>query len=104
MVLALILILIFSSISILHFYWAFGGKKWGNFAVPSYNEVPLIQPRFFETIAVAISFIFFAMVIGMKTGFHPLIWVSQSGLTFILFGMTAIFLVRTVGEFRYMVF
>ncbi|MFN8346462.1 MAG: DUF3995 domain-containing protein [Spirosomataceae bacterium] len=102
--LSILLLTVFAGIAGLHFYWAFGGKKWENFAVPSYNEVPLFQPHFFETVTVAIGFILFALIISMKAEFLPRMWVSQSILTSILFGMAAVFLLRAVGEFKYIGF
>jgi hypothetical protein len=105
--LALTLILIFVSISNLHFYWAFGGKKWGNFAIPTKSNTsatPLFKPSFFETLFVAAGLLVFAWIIGMNAQLFPLLWLTPSYVTYATFGIAFIFLLRAVGEFRYVGF
>lgn len=105
--LALALILIFVSISILHFYWAFGGQKWKNFAIPTKSNAStalLFKPRFFETLLVAMGFLVFAWIIGMNTQMFPLVWLPTSYVTYATFGIAFIFLLRAIGEFRYIGF
>lgn len=103
--LALALILIFISISILHFYWALGGKKWINFAIPTKaTATPLFKPTFIETLVVAIGFLFFVWIIGMNAKLFPFVWLTQNYVTYTTFGIAAIFLLRAVGEFKYVGF
>ncbi|WP_298362860.1 DUF3995 domain-containing protein [Runella sp.] len=105
--LAMILILIFVSISILHFYWAFRGKKWGNFTIPTKSNAastPLFKPSFFETLVVAVGFLVFVWIIGMNAQVFPLVWITKNYVTYATFGIVFIFLLRAIGEFRYIGF
>jgi hypothetical protein len=105
--LAFTLILIFVSISILHFYWAFGGKKWVNYAIPTKGAdltTPLFKPGFFETLVVALGFLVFAWIIGMNAHLFPLVWLPPNYVTYATFGIAFIFLLRSIGEFRYIGF
>jgi hypothetical protein len=105
--LALILIFIFLGIASIHFYWAFGGRKWSNLAIPTQSlspEVPLFKPRIAETLIVALCFLVFAWIIGMKVQFVDHTWLSQTYTTYAIFGIALIFLVRSIGEFRYVGF
>ena len=105
--LASILIFIFLGIAFIHFYWAFGGRKWSSLAIPTRSdspEIPLFKPRVIETLIVTIGFLVFAWIIGMKVQLVPRIWLSQTYTTYAVFGIALIFLVRSIGEFRYVGF
>ena len=105
--LALVLISIFISIAAIHFYWAFGGSKWTNLVIPTRSDspkIPLFKPRIIETLIVAIGFLVFAWIIGAKVQLVPLLWLSQTYVTYGIFGIALIFLVRAIGEFRYVGF
>lgn len=105
--LALVLISIFIGIAAIHFYWAFGGRKWSELALPTRSdspEIPLFKPRIIETLIVTIGFLVFAWIIGMKVQLVPPVWLTQTYVTYAVFGITLIFLVRAVGEFRYVGF
>ena len=105
--LALTLILIFVSISSLHFYWAFGGRKWKNFAIPTRSiapTIPLFNPGFFETLVVAIGLLIFAWIIGMNAQLFPIVRLTPSYVTSATFGIALIFLLRAIGEFKYVGF
>jgi len=105
--LALVLILIFICIASIHIYWALGGKKWILSVIPTLSnssETPLFEPRIIDTIAVAVSFLLFAWVIGMKAKLFALLWFQPIYLTYITFGITFIFLLRAIGEFKYVGF
>lgn len=105
--LALILISIFISIAAIHFYWAFGGSKWTNLVIPTRSDspkIPLFKPRIIETLTVTIGFVAFAWIIGMKVQLVPLVWLSQTYASYAVFGIALIFLIRAIGEFRYVGF
>jgi hypothetical protein len=104
---AIVLVIIFTSIATIHFYWAFGGKKWANLAIPTQpnaTQTLLFKPRFVETVIVASGFLVFIWLIGMKVRWFPLIWLSKTSLTYIVFGIAFIFFIRAIGEFRYIGF
>jgi Protein of unknown function (DUF3995) len=98
-ILAFILISIFLAIAVIHFYWAFGGRKWANLALPTANgSEPLFKPRLLETLAVAIGFLGFVYIVLCEANI-----LNHSGLL-VKYGSWAIpviFIVRAIGEFRY---
>ena len=105
--LSLILTTLFAGIAGIHFYWALGGKKWGNLAIPTQSDspqIPLFKPRFVETIIVAFGFLALIWAIGMKARWFALVWLSETQLTYAIFGIALIFFVRAIGEFKYVGF
>jgi glucan phosphoethanolaminetransferase (alkaline phosphatase superfamily) len=100
---AFVLIIIFLLIAAVHFYWAFGGKKWANAALPTTGEGNelLFKPRFFETAAVAVVFVGFAYIIACSVNLlNHSSFLIRYGSWFI----PVVFLLRAVGEFRYVGF
>ena len=101
------LIALFSGISFLHFYWGLGGKKWVHLAIPTSpkaTETPLFKPRFFETLAVALGILGFAWVIGAKVGVFSTFQLPNSYISNSVLVIAIIFLLRAIGEFRYVGF
>ncbi len=100
--LAIILILIFLAIAAIHFYWAFGGRKWANLALPTANgSTPIFKPRLLETLAVAVGFLGFVYIILCEANV-----LNHSGLL-VKYGswfIPFVFIVRAIGEFRYVGF
>lgn len=92
---------IFSLISILHFYWAFGGKWAFDDALPT-NEKgeKILEPKAFECAVVGFGLILFALYYLQKGAFLNLPvpdWVmAYSGWI-----ISGIFLLRAVGDFKY---
>ncbi len=103
-VLALILFVIFLALSSIHLYWGFGGKWKINEAVPaneSGNKVLKTGPL--SCFVVALGLLGFALFIldSAKILNIPLPrWISVNGLWII----SAIFIIRAVGDFRYVGF
>lgn len=103
-IIAAILFLVFLFLSLMHFYWAFGGK-WGNTAVvpTKKDNVPLFKPRIISTIIVAIGLLSFGILYLVKFNFLEInlpIFINQYGLWII----TIIFCIRAVGDFKYVGF
>jgi hypothetical protein len=100
--LAIILIIIFLSIAVVHFYWAMGGKKWANLALPTADgSEPLFKPRPLETIAVTVAFLGFVYIVLCEVNV-----LNHSGLL-VKYGswfIPVVFIVRAIGEFRYVGF
>ncbi len=106
-ILALIDILILAFIASIHFYWAFGGRRWNKLAVPSSSgsqQKPLFTPGPLPTIAVAIGLICFAWILALKAGFINSSVLSDSAITYGSMGIAAIFFLRALGEFNYVGF
>lgn len=101
---AYLLALIFFTLSTIHFYWAFGGKWGAASAIPTKeNNEPVMKPRTFETLIVAIGlmgFGFFVLIKSSVIQFRIPEWFMNYGLWIV----AAIFLLRAVGEFRYVGF
>lgn len=93
-------------ISAIHVYWVFGGR-WGlNASLPELNSQKVFKPRWFDTlfvaIALAVAALFYLYKIGWFSSFQPLVptWLGQYGL----WALAGSFLLRAIGEFRYVGF
>lgn len=98
----IILISIFFSISGIHFYWAFGGT-WGTNAVfptKADNGAMTFKPPFLATIGVALGLMAMAWATSALGGLltFPL---SEAWVQGIMIGITAIFTIRAIGDFKY---
>jgi len=96
--------LILGSIAAIHFYWLIGGK-WGiaNALPASQDGQILLKPRVVETLTVALALTFMALlhltkVNVIETNLPK--WINDYALKAIAF----IFLIRAIGEFRYVGF
>ena len=100
--LATILILIFLAIAAIHFYWALGGRKWVNLALPTADgSTPIFKPRMLETLAVAVGFLGFVYIVACEANLlnHSNL-LTKYGSWFI----PIVFVIRAIGEFRYVGF
>lgn len=96
------LVLIFLSLSFIHFYWALGGNWGAAAAIPTKddNTTKMIEPSIFSTLIVALILLAFGLLVVLKTGaftFNLPSWLSNYGLWII----AIIFSIRTVGDFKY---
>ncbi|MBU0473319.1 MAG: DUF3995 domain-containing protein [Bacteroidetes bacterium] len=99
-----ILIIIFLIISIIHFYWVFGGLKGLNKAIPTDEKGKrVINPGKIETSIVGLGLLLFAFYYFTKIVIFeielPKLIVSYSGWI-----ISAIFILRAVGDFKYVGF
>lgn len=99
-----ILIIIFLSISIIHFYWVFGGKRGLNKALPTDEEGKrVLNPGKIETSIVGFGLLFFAFYYSKKIGILeialPKLIVDYCGWV-----ISSIFIIRAIGEFKYIGF
>ena len=100
----LLISLIFLILSGIHFYWALGGK-WGFDQALSEKETgeKLFIPRKIDSAAVGTGLLLFALFYLIKTGILPINLPNWS----LLYGgwiISAIFLLRAIGEFKYVGF
>lgn len=103
---ALILIdfAILISISLLHFYWALGGKWASQSVLPmKKNGLPVFKPGVFVTLLVAFGLLIFALLILANLEmFSQIIALQFLGpLTWLV---AIIFLIRAFGDFRFVGF
>jgi hypothetical protein len=98
-VVALLLSGILSILGLIHIYWAFGGRSGSAAAVPELAGRPAFKPSRSSTLAVAFA-LFVAAALVMAAGrltadpFPPPI------VRILTFGLGAVFLVRSIGDFR----
>jgi protein-S-isoprenylcysteine O-methyltransferase Ste14 len=103
-IIAMILFLIFLFISIIHFYWAFGGS-WGSDSVlpTKENKEKVLNPSALPTVIVALGVLGFGLIVLIKSGlleFSLPSWINQYGLWII----AGIFILRAIGDFNYVGF
>ena len=106
MILALINFIVLFVISLIHVYWAAGGR-WGLAeSLPKRSGSKAFQPGRLITLVVALIFggmaFFYLYKIGWLTPLNAIIpnWLSRYGLGV----LAGIFLLRTIGDFRYVGF
>jgi fatty acid desaturase len=104
LIISLILILIFSLLSLIHFYWAFGGK-WGASAVipTKTSQKKAIQPGPVASIIVAIGLAVLGALIAWKAGWIQL-QLPYLVENFALLFIAVVFLIRAIGDFKYVGF
>ena len=101
---ALLTCAILLALSLLHFYWAFGGSYAKAGAIPSSaNGKPVLSPRPLITAAVGVALLAMAGLVGAAAGMlpvpvPPLLVKVPTGL------LAAVFFARGVGDFRYVGF
>lgn len=101
----LVLVFIFAGIAFIHVYWG-GGGKWGADDVIPSTEAgkKLMAPRTFECFAVAAAFLALIAFVVIKAKWILIFslpdWLNSYGLLIIAF----VFLLRAIGEFKYVGF
>ena len=90
------MICLLTGLSLLHVYWAAGGKFAAAVAVPEINGRAAFVPGTLATLAVAVALLVAAgIVLGKISDLRPT-WIFRWGT----WGLTAVFLLRAIGEFR----
>ncbi len=92
------------AISGIHFFWAFGGRWGADAAIPtSQDGKTMLSPDIFATLVVAFGILAMALFHLEKIQIVSLSipnWINTYGLKII----AGIFLLRAIGEFRYVGF
>ena len=101
---SIFLVIIFSFLSALHFYWLFGGQ-WGlKQAIPTKSDSAAFRPPpFLATLLVALVLLFFGLLYLLKSGlvyWQLPNWLAYYGYWFI----PSIFSLRAIGDFKYVGF
>lgn len=92
---------IFLLLSGIHVYWATGGTWGAAAAVPTKASGELLfKPRPFETWAVAIGLLGLAVFTWAQVGVQGT-FISKTYIQYVSWGTAVVFLLRAVGEFRY---
>jgi len=103
-VFGIILIVLFVLLSLLHFYWVFGGKKGLDKALPTDNNGnKVFNPGKIETSIVGFGLLLFALYYFLKVGNLktelPRVILDYSGWI-----ISSVFILRTIGDFKYVGF
>lgn len=103
-IMSTVLFAIFTALSLIHFYWFFGGK-WGlKKVIPTKeNHTSMLSVPKFATIIVALVLLLFGLVYLVKSGLfniQPLYLVTNYGGWII----PSIFILRAIGDFNYVGF
>ncbi|MBC7796977.1 MAG: DUF3995 domain-containing protein [Pyrinomonadaceae bacterium] len=98
-ILGILLAAIFAFLSLLHFYWAAGGRFGITTVIPKVGGEPIFSPSLTATLTVAIA-LFVAMLtvlgqIGLLGETIPK-WIFR----WATFGIASLFLLRAVGDFK----
>lgn len=100
-VISMILAIVFIFLSGLHFYWALFGLKDPASVLPSDTDGNLkMRPGKLGTILVALFLAFFASIYLNKV----LVFFHFDGLQYVSFGIGILFLLRAIGDFKYVGF
>ena len=100
---SLILIIIFSFLSFLHFYWGFGGKKWLNEVTPKKangEELFVVKPL--HSLIVGIGLLLVGLFVNFRIGYIGAYYPNLSKYGMIFLG--TIFMLRALGDFKYVGF
>lgn len=103
-VISVVLFSTFAFLSLMHFYWSFGGR-WGSQAVfPTKDDsIKPQMPGIIPTLVVAFGLLIIAIFILQKGGYFKLpipSFLDQYGL----WALAVVFMIRAIGEFNYVGF
>jgi len=92
-------------ISVLHIYWAFGGR-WGTAAVipvKKGEQQPIFKPRKFGTILVAVLILLASFILIFQAGYLESFQVNTiTNIGSIICAI--VFMIRAIGDFNYLGF
>ncbi|MCW5261107.1 DUF3995 domain-containing protein [Verminephrobacter eiseniae] len=92
-------------LALIHFYWAFGGAWGKDSAIPSDRKgVKLFQPGLPACLLTGLLLLLCAVNIFMGAGIMPMLFVSPPTVTLGLWATTLIFVLRAIGDFKYIGF
>ncbi len=95
---------IFILLSILHFYWAFGGRLWYDDVLPtSSNGLNKLNPGMAATLIIAFGLLFLALVTSGNQGLFDK-YIKRSYFRYGSLAIAIIFLFRAIGDFRFIGF
>lgn len=101
--LGILLGVVLAILSLFHLFWAAGGQFGGKAAVPVVNGERLFNPSAFGTIFVAAALLLAMLVVLGRIGIWGAnlpTWVFRLGVL----GISFLFLLRAIGDFRYLGF
>jgi hypothetical protein len=101
---AFLLSLIFIFLAVFHIYWGFGGKRGSAALIPTTsNNKPVLKPRAIDCFVVALGLLCFGIFVLIRAGII-LFGLPNWLLNYDLWAIASIFLLRAMGEFKYVGF
>jgi hypothetical protein len=95
---------IFILLSILHFYWAFGGKLWYDDVLPtSSNGLHKMNPSTTAGLIIAFGLLFLALITVGNQGLLDR-YIKKTYFRYGTLTIAIIFLLRAIGDFRFIGF
>jgi hypothetical protein len=98
-ILAVFTTAVFLALSVLHVYWALGGRRGTDVVIPTVNGRRTLNPSSLATLVIAVALAVAAALALGSTGILNWIapaWLIRSGLV----GLSLVFGLRAVGDFR----
>jgi hypothetical protein len=103
-VIAIILFLVFLFLASMHVYWALGGRWGGEAVIPSKDDnAKLFTPGPLPTLIVAAGLLLLGSIILVSAGLIPFALPTWLG-NYALWIIAAIFMLRAIGDFKYVGF
>ncbi len=96
---ALLLTAILGALGFVHIYWALGGRSASAAAVPELAGRPAFKPSRFATLAVAMTLLLAAVLVA-TAGRLIVDPIAPPIGRILTFGLGAVFLARSIGDFR----
>ncbi len=95
---------IFILLSILHFYWAFGGKLWYDDVLPTNSKgLNRMNPGTTATLIVAFGLLFLALITAGNQGLFNR-YFKRKYFRYGALTIAIIFLLRAIGDFKFIGF
>ena len=98
-IVTLVVVAVFVVLSLIHAYWAFGGRAGRAAAVPELGARPAFVPSALATFAVAVALALCAGIVAASAGII-ISGVPATWSTWLAFALAAVLLTRAVGDFR----
>jgi len=100
----LILSAVFLCLAGIHFYWGLGGKWGAEVAIPTKaDNQKVMNPKLFSCFVVAFGLLGFGLFVFVKSQLFSIElpnWLLNYGL----WGLSVLFILRAIGEFKYIGF
>lgn len=106
-VVGMLLIAVFLFLSGIHFYWSLGGQWGSGSVIPSKDDsVKVAMPGVLATLTVALGLLAFGLIISLRIAefYVKLNSNLEAVVNFGLWVIAGIFILRAVGEFKYVGF
>lgn len=94
---------VLAALGLIHVYWAAGGALGGAVSVPERNGEALFHPGRAATLVVAFLLFSASAVLLARAGFWGT-WLPKQPLAWGAWTLTAVFLLRAIGDFRWVGF